>query len=371
MQKLTPHEDGSYTPDGDYKIARKNDNIQAQRAMFVPIYHSKYIPLDSGKVKDRVITLDGTRQAFYWSPPWVPNEADKEQWDVTKVRNYTYKGSKPSTLTFDFKKTGAYNIFAIYPYNQFRRPFSHQHPIEDIRLAVTVEPTNGPTEVTLSTTGRWVNGLSQLSANISDKGQVSLVIADGETQQVETIAAAITEPIKSNTRLELWFIDQQLTLWRDGEVVVKAEYDLPLETLKNRAAAPLTPQVSMTVNDAAVLRDVQLDRDIYYTDRPLNRVAHGGLHRDRGQGNRVVEDSILGLESGEFFMVGDNTPWSNDSRFWDDTEPWVSANYMTGDRQRDRGIVPRELLVGKAMLVFYPGTSSLFSPQFGDMRLIH
>ncbi|QDU34384.1 signal peptidase I [Poriferisphaera corsica] len=371
VQKLTKSADNTYTPDGDYKIARKNENLTAQRAMFVPIYYSKYIPIDSGKVKERVVNMGGTRQAFYWSPPWVPTEADKEQWDVNKVRSYTYKGSKPSTITFDFKKSGAFNIFSIYPYNQFRRPFSSQHPIEDIRLAVTVEPTNGPTEVTLSTTGRWADGLSQLSANISDKGQISLVKANGETQQIETIASAITTPIKSNTRLELWFVDQQLTLWRDGEIIIKAEYDLPLETLKNRAAAPLTPQVSITVNDAVKLHDVQLDRDIYYTDRPLNRVARGGLHRERGQGNRVIEDSNLQIGDAEFFMVGDNTPWSNDSRFWDDTEPWVSANYMSGDRQRDRGIVPRELLVGKAMVVFYPGTSSIIKPQFGDMRLIN
>lgn len=67
-------------------------------------------------------------------------------------------------------------------------------------------------------------------------------------------------------------------------------------------------------------------RDIYYTDSLLS-----SPRRPFGVGTPYV------LGPGEFFVLGDNSPVSNDSRFWPDSP-----------------VVHRELFVGKPFLVHLP-----------------
>ena len=54
------------------------------------------------------------------------------------------------------------------------------------------------------------------------------------------------------------------------------------------------------------------------------------------QGDREVDGFVIGF--GEIFVLGDNSPVSNDSRFW-----------------RSGPVVPASLLVGKPFLVHLPG----------------
>ncbi|QQE12382.1 signal peptidase I [Planctomycetota bacterium] len=371
VQQLKEGANGEYVAEGDYKIARKHENEKAQRAMFVPIYYSQYIPNDGGYGSHRVFSAGGLKQQYYWSTPWVADADSKSNWQLDKVRTYEYKGKSASTITFDFKKSNAYNIFAVYPYNQFRRPFSNQHPVEDIRLGMKVDPQNGAADLVLSTTGRWMQDERKLSAAINKDGFVTLTSKALEGDDERVLGKAEIKPITSMTDVELWFIDQELALLVNGEIKISVAYDMSMDAVMKRPAASITPTISIQTNSPVKLHEVELDRDLYYTSKPLNKVAHGGLHRENGAAMPAVDKTELALHGNEFFMVGDNTPWSNDSRFWDSTEPWVSANYMSGDGDRDRGIVPRELLVGKAMMVFYPGTHKWFIPHFGDMRLIH
>jgi signal peptidase I len=73
-------------------------------------------------------------------------------------------------------------------------------------------------------------------------------------------------------------------------------------------------------------------------------------------------EALFALASDQFFMLGDNSPMSMDARLWDG-EQYVS----------------RELLVGKAIYIFwphsfdkFPGTNIPFPffPNFARMRLI-
>ena len=361
-------------PKGPFKIARKTENMKAQRAMFVPIYYSRYIPSDQegGISSARVTNFTGTREAFYWHVPWTAEEKDASNWQLDRVREYTYKGQGESVLRFDFAKSKSFNPLSMYAYNQFRRPYVNKHPIEDLRLAVKVGLTNGAKGLELSTTGRWLDGLSKLAAKIGAKGDVTLTATSAATGEVMQIGKGNAGAIKDGAKFELWFVDQQLLLWRDGKVIAEAKYDLPLAELAKRDAAPLTPEIGIKVGGAMVLRDVELDRDLYYyTGAPISETARGAFTRASADSEAVENKaaSPLALGDGEFFMIGDNSPWSHDSRYWDDVDAWVSANYLSGDQGRDRGIVPRELLVGKAMFVFYPSPLG-WVPNFGDMRMI-
>mgnify|MGYP006312445027 CR=1 FL=1 len=63
------------------------------------------------------------------------------------------------------------------------------------------------------------------------------------------------------------------------------------------------------------------------------------------------ESNPFTLGDDEFFVLGDNSPSSHDSRWW--SEPGLGNN---GKRYR-AGVVPQEYLVGKAFFVFWPGAN--------------
>ncbi len=78
------------------------------------------------------------------------------------------------------------------------------------------------------------------------------------------------------------------------------------------------------------LEYLRVDRDVYYTsyDWERQRWAWGS------EGG-----SPLTLDEDEFFVLGDNSPKSFDSRWWD---------------RVDRPVVPRKNLVGKAFFIYWP-----------------
>ena len=102
-------------------------------------------------------------------------------------------------------------------------------------------------------------------------------------------------------------------------------------------------------------------RDIYYpTHSPVGKIAHAG------EGNPFT------LAKDEFFVLGDNSPASYDSRFW-------KAEGIGNNNSLYRpGIVPRDYLVGKAVFVYWPsgfrpvaGIRLALVPNVGAMRFIY
>ena len=355
------------TSDADYHIARKSENEKAQRAMFVPIYHSKYVPNDGGNGVSR--SVSNYRAKLVWQMPWVADEGKK--WDIEGKREYTYSGDSESTIRFDFSRSHSFNVPSMYVYNQ-HKPMSRMHGIEDIRLGLTVIPSGKAVNVKLETTGRWDGKLTStpraiLAGRIDAEGKATLTVSDPQNMgEVKTLVAGQVRKIDRKTELELWYADQQLILWRDGEKVLSAEYDLPLNELIKREAPEATPRVSITVDEPCVLKDVELDRDMYYASIPLKRLGRGTIARMPNGG--VKNDGPVSLSDDQFFFVGDNSPWSNDSRFWHDVDPWTDKNFFDG--QGVMGVVPREYIVGKALFCFYPSHKG-WIPNFGDMRFIH
>ena len=107
------------------------------------------------------------------------------------------------------------------------------------------------------------------------------------------------------------------------------------------------------------LHRVGLDRDLHWrTDRDPD-----GYTRATSPGKTFT------LLDDQFFMLGDNSPSSRDSRMWDVVDPWVAAT------MDDRiGVVPRELMMGKAFFVYFPAPHQNLGPvpvpDFGRLRFI-
>jgi len=78
------------------------------------------------------------------------------------------------------------------------------------------------------------------------------------------------------------------------------------------------------------------------------------------------------LEEDQFFPMGDNSPESLDARCWAGTKVRFGMP-EEADRWSDAAYVPRDLLVGKALVVFWPHSWSSpvpFTPNFRRMKLI-
>jgi signal peptidase I len=96
------------------------------------------------------------------------------------------------------------------------------------------------------------------------------------------------------------------------------------------------PRAEIFGSGKLTLAHVALFRDLYYTSE--------------GQSSgRAVEGKPFTLNADEFFVLGDNSPNSEDGRWW--PEPRVASRGMEPPRA---GVVPRYYLVGKALFVYWP-----------------
>lgn len=387
-----------------FTIARKTDPDanphweRIQRAMWQPIYHSQYVPLVTGRPGQGRGTVDQLRDDDHaWDVPWLVADNNRGAWDLgdagRPARRYRFEGGQ-GLIEFDFAPQdngiGYANAFAVYPYNREGRGTTltrrDHEPIEDIRLAVAVKPEGDDIMVMLSTTARLDvpdNGTETLSASIDSAGWVIVQATDhqGETRQLgEPVRGPALKPGVA-TEVELWVVDQQVGVWVGDRQVYTYDFGLTWAEVLDRPSAERLPTVAIGVDsDQPVeLYRVELDRDVYYSGR--YRPATGSIFRRQlglGGGDLAGPLVLRGQtdrHDAEFYVIGDNTPASEDGRLWSDVNGWVQRRYFDGE-PRTR-VVPRGLVVGRAFFVYYPAPQSAthgdsgIIPDFGRMRFIH
>jgi signal peptidase I len=374
-----------------WKIARKGDAPRVQNAVWQPIYHSQYVPRDLGKLNG-----PGERtSANLWQVPWAAEAGD---WDIEGQRSYRYHGGEPGRISFEFYKRGrSFSLPSVYPYNQYDSS-SFSDEIEDVRIAVALEPESGDSSISLKTQTRLDGPTQNITARVDADGTITLTAEDPETSAVVDLMTAKTDPLEVGvaTQIELWSVDQELGVWVDGRRVLRYLYasELTIDELAERPPPLRTPRIAIEMTGGpATLHRVELDRDLYYASGNGMGPARGGMNRDV-QG-RVITSDIrpMQLHDNEFFCIGDNNPLSDDGRFWDpDTATragnsdhvgpdalWVRQRYFgkeVPDNSRD-GIVPGELMMGRAFFVYFPAPYAWKQggmrviPNFDDMRFIH
>ena len=172
-------------------------------------------------------------------------------------------------------------------------------------------------------------------------------------------------------------MDQEVSLWVNGERVFVWGFELPIEVLKNRRAPEPMPDVSVKVTGASVaIPYLGIDRDLYYAGQsPSGSRARGAVIKTVDGTNGAP----FRIEADQFYCLGDNSPLSHDSRYWNKLDPWIERRMFesNGPQELKLGIVPRKLMLGRAFFVYFPAPMRLtptaveFIPNFGDMRFIH
>ncbi len=190
--------------------------------------------------------------------------------------------------------------------------------------------------------------------------------ADGPPIVLATAATSVRGA--GSYRFDYANVDDRVCLWINGRLVPfgeQAEYEPP--ALPDPQDGDLLP-IGLAARDMTVtFSELKVRRDIYYRadqdqdagDRILNHeetvevsdfIGHqldevlsdpAQYARLYGTNGRTAE--FTELRDGEYFMMGDNSPESLDSRLWSNNRG--AAN---------RHAVPRNAFVGKAFLIYWP-----------------
>lgn len=361
-------ETGELTSVGEWRIARKPERVQ--QAVWWPLYSSEFAPLDPVR--------DGRR---WFQAPWRA-----EGWQIEDRRVYRRDSAEPSDVVWD---TELWPVTNWTPYNETPVRLSHQgamwvFPVADLRMSAEVRP-DAP-------------GLS-LAATITSHGhEFRAVLRDGQAAlqmrplDVEPshpwteLAAGPATPLAPGraTQVEFLRVDQAMELRIDGKRVLRAEYDWgPSERLRYATGTPGEEFTGRTRSTNLLIQP-----DTYVHSRPSIRwsfsgsplsLARVGLYRDLfyepaqfglgGPGLATHPHETAKLGPDQFFVLGDNSPSSKDGRLWDQIDEDVAAQI-----DPTVGVVPRELMLGKAFFVYFPAPFSAGGripvPNLGKVRFI-
>ncbi len=285
-----------------WQIARKPDRIQ--RGLWKEIYPLRY-EMDVGT--DRDILRD------YFS--WRRTKPSFERPDVLTAD--IKAGDSMDLLYRDARHQGFANqIYDGYAPHVARiirdanpvtalddsRVDNGKFGVQDGRISCTLRPSRTPRQVTLE--------LEVTLARLAFR----MVVAGGKArlQVVQTQKARIPEkildssdefdfelPAGEETPIAFAHVDDELIAWRDGDVVGRLGCEQHrIETDLN--PAQVTARFAIEDGGKITLSDIRIDRDLHYTR----------------SGHDIRPGQVIDIPPDHFFMMGDNTLSSADSRAW-------------------------------------------------------
>jgi hypothetical protein len=201
--------------------------------------------------------------------------------------------------------------------------YGYNHPeagdeatcIHDLMLEAIVARTRGDGEWRVQMSDGWHE-----FTVVFDIGRRQVRLHNDDTEQPLATAPLPDGAFADETIVEVSLFDRQVLVAIDGE--------LPFAALPYAAPGALRRMTSTPVRIGAEELDLHL--------------AHLRLYRDVHYTARQVpgRDEATHLGADEFFMLGDNSPVSLDSRAW------------------DAPAIPRKLLIGKPFMVHLPSRQS-------------
>ncbi len=342
------------------RITRKTP--QAQRSLWFPVHHQNYTPK----------TLDGDQ------PRWLSPSAANARWTV-EPRRVRFAGDDD---TADFIEFSRKSILAGYAYN-IR---SQQPPAatdQRIHFVVTPRRDGGTLAVRLTKHGRTFWAMLQMD------GQVALVESkDFPVAGAPEMANRTLAPFAAGKPVAVSFenLDYRLSLKIGPQEVLSSSSDpnSPAYYAPNVKAIRKIPFVQSVPpriygrQTEFEITHLVLERDVHYYEAQLPNPPYSGTNAFSGMRGWGTSGNPILLGEGEYFMLGDNSPASQDSRLWGDI---VKNAYLTARGEAYQlGTVPQDQLIGKAFFVYWPSAHRIpwlplparwgVVPDVGRMRWI-
>ena len=318
----------------DEKMRIQRKSPAAQESLWTAVYHHDYRPseLDAGQ------------------PFWASGKGQASGWD-TSGRNLTFAKAQ---IDEDFIELRGKDIRATCAYNIHAR--QTPPPVSDLRVQFVFTPrdTDATLLVRLDKLGRtfW--------ATVQANGLVTLVESRDVPSDTSRVLASKRLPpfvVGRSERISFENVDYRLTLRVGAEEVLASSddssspawYAPDLKGLRasRRQRSPLRTPRLYGWHGAFEIAHLAVDRDEHYYHDPAFRALPMSWAPRGGWASPA--NPIL-LREHEFFMLGDNTAASKDSRLWD----MVGEHLVARGEDFQLGTVPRDQLIGKAFFVYWP-----------------
>ncbi|HOK66151.1 MAG TPA: signal peptidase I [Anaerohalosphaeraceae bacterium] len=318
--------------DGDLyingQIVRKPRKIQEE--LWTCLYHNDY---QAGFASGRFSSPSEDSSQSWPLEPRFESEG-QSAWELNSEGGTVFvlreDGADEHSIRFVPRRPDVFRVF--YAYNG--PDVSSNRPIcSDLMIRFWVQPTReqGQVGALLSKNGvGYVGRFDFLGQLIFEK-----VTSDGQRTELRKLAF-----LPDWSRKGLWFefanVDRRLVI-RCGDY--RFSYDLKEEDLGERSGRRQNPEVKILGQGGMRLSHIGVYRDIYY-------LSSDSLRARRGRPFQLGPD--------EFFVCGDNTPNSYDSR------QWATEGLGNNGKRYREGVVPRDFMMGKAFFIYW---SDAFRPR--------
>ncbi len=296
----------------------------------MPVYDHDYQPVHPNQ--------RGAFNGDQWQPPFDFGQSD---WKVNPANPTQFvldsPAEKVNVLTYGAPSANGFNI--TYAYNDVRR-YYRKPECSDLMVRFYLQPGSeqGQIGIALSKNGIIYNARLDFSGEI-----VLSKVSDGqetvlERRDVNAPSAGAFAPVKFAV------VDHQLLFECNGS---QLSVDMGRSPDAMERGTEPSPRAAIFGSGKLTLSHVAVFRDIYYTgDGQASRSA------------RAIEGNPFTLHEDEFFVLGDNSPNSEDGRWW--YQPSVANRGWQPPRA---GIVPRYYMVGRALFVYWPSGFEFPWPQ--------
>ncbi|HUT29232.1 MAG TPA: signal peptidase I [Sedimentisphaerales bacterium] len=336
--------DGDIYIDG--AISRKPPKVQDE--LWMVVYDNDYQP-----VRPR----QGPFNTESWEQPFKSVAGSQWQVDAAEPTRFSLSGAGQDVHTMIYDTSAGNDFKTTYAYDDVR-DYSNMPYCSDLMVRFYAARGEGPGRVGIAMSKYE----TRYEAWVDSSGQMVITKAAGDGPAEELARRGIDmDGERGPSLVKFSNVDHELIFQFGAEVLT---YDLgtsPGDAGERKT--DIQPQVKIFGSGAMTLSHVAIFRDIHYTEKKYANSYETG---------RAVEGNPLRLEADEFFVLGDNSPNSEDGRWW--STPGKGNNGVS----YRAGIVPRDYLVGKAMFVYWPSgfrPDPRFPfgiiPNVGQMRFIY
>ncbi len=235
--------------------------------------------------------------------------------------------------------------------------------VSDVRLETVLHPKGGDGHIEFTIAKPDTEFHLRLHAD----GRTTLSRTAPRTDG-QTLAETIIPAFEVGRPMDIVFqiVDYRASAIIDGDEILATtpEQFAPdiaaLRQPRHRIARP--PYIS-AIDIELDLLHVVLFRDGYYTSPTFGRTKIASW---AGRGWGTAGNPIL-MREDEYFMLGDNSPASKDSRLWDTP----GTHLVNRGEDFQLGTVPKDQLVGRAFFVYWPsGLRPDWLPVLGEHGII-